>query len=377
VRGALIVAARRTVVAPRGGGLATFEVADLGAAAIGAALADADIATDAVDLAVFGNALYGGGNPARVAALAAGLPERTVAFSVDSQCCAGLDAIGLAALYVEAGRADIAVAGGLESFSRAPIRQRRSLKPGEPPVTYQRPPFTPWPERDPDMLGAAAVLGELLAISRAEQERYAIASHDRARKAASRLGHEIVTVGGVAVDSFTRRLSEAVCARLPLLSGHAATGLSAATVAVEADAAAAVVIVAEPLAERLGLSSHAVRCLGSRALGGDPEQPALAPIAASLMLIAELGLEASDIAVAEVMEAFAVQAMACIDGIGFDPATVNRGGGGLARGHPIGASGAILVVRLFHELQALASDSVGLATIAAAGGLGSAVALRR
>ena len=104
--------------------------------------------------------------------------------------------------------------------------------------------------------------------------------------------------------------------------------------------------------------------------------PALAPVAAAASLLKRSGLEASEITAVEMMEAFAVQAIACVEGIGLDPECVNRRGGALARGHPIGASGAILAVRLFHDLKQSASDAIGLAAIAAAGGIGSAMIFR-
>ncbi|PJK31088.1 thiolase family protein [Minwuia thermotolerans] len=374
---ACIIAARRSAVAPRGGALGAVEPWELGAATIRAALADADIDGHRIDLAVYGNALYAGGNPARLATLAAGLPERVAALTIDSQCCAGMDAIALAAAQVEAGHAEIVLAGGLESYTRAPLRMRRATGDETGPVPFDRPPFTPWPERDPDMLEAAANLAAERKIDRRAQEDYAIASHARTRAARSHLANEIVPVAGVHADTFARRLDRRLCGRLPVVAGDPVHGLSAATVAVEADAAASVIVMSETLARQQGLGRRALRVLATTSLGGDPAQPALVPIDATRRLLAELKIRADDIAVAEVMEAFAVQAMACIDGIGLDPAIVNPGGGALARGHPIGASGAILAVRLWQEMQTLPTGSLGIATIAAAGGLGSALVLKR
>jgi acetyl-CoA C-acetyltransferase len=118
-----------------------------------------------------------------------------------------------------------------------------------------------------------------------------------------------------------------------------------------------------------------VRIVAARRRGGDPTLPGTAPIAAAREVLKAAGVAPSAVAVAEVMEAFAVQAMVCIDGIGLDPVRVNREGGALARGHPIGASGAILAVRLWQALQREAPGAQGLAAIAAAGGLGSALLL--
>jgi acetyl-CoA C-acetyltransferase len=116
-----------------------------------------------------------------------------------------------------------------------------------------------------------------------------------------------------------------------------------------------------------------VRIISATRRGGDPALPGAAPTAAARSLLAAELIAPARIAVAEIMEAFAAQAIACIDGIGVPEPAVNRGGGGLARGHPIGASGAILAVRLWHEMQSEPSGTLGLAAIAAAGGLGSAL----
>ncbi|MEL0114586.1 MAG: hypothetical protein VW835_22880, partial [Rickettsiales bacterium] len=167
-------------------------------------------------------------------------------------------------------------------------------------------------------------------------------------------------------------LTPALCARLNVLAGESTCGVTAATTAVEADAAAVVEVVGDGVLRTLGLNGREVGILSADACGGDPECPALAPIAAANAALSRAGLRARDIDVAEIMEAFAVQAMACIEGIGLDFERVNRRGGALARGHPIGASGAILAVRLFHDLRRGNSDRYGLAAIAAAGGLGSA-----
>lgn len=367
MNGPIMIAARRSAVVPRDGAFRGLELHDLAAPVIDAALRDAGLAAGDVDAVILGNALYGGGNPARVAALAAALPEHVPAMTIDTQCCAGLDAIVHGAGLIRAGMARVVVAGGAESFSRAPIRMRRPRGPDEAPIAYKSPPFTPWPDRDPEMLASAAEVARDLAIGRDAQEAFAVASHAAAWH--HDFSKEIVPVAGVVRDAFTRALSPGVCARLPVLEGDAGHGVTAATVAVEADAAAVVVLVAEGLAA--GRPGLAVRAGLSR--GGAPERPALAPIAAAREVLAMAGLRARDLAAAEVMEAFAAQALACIHGIGIDPAIVNRRGGALARGHPIGASGAILAVRLWHDL--VPEGGCGLATIAGAGGLASALVL--
>lgn len=368
---AYLVAARRTAVAPRGGAFKVVEADELGAAPIRAVLADTGIAPEAIDDVIFGNALYGGGNPARLAALRAGLPDHVPALTVDSQCCGGLDTIMLAAERIASGSADAVIAGGLESFSRAPLRARRPRDAAEAPQPYDRPPFAPWPERDPDMIAAAATLAERFGISRARQDEFAIRSHRNALQNPPGAA-EIVSLADLSHDAFPRALTDATCARLAPLAGDAAFGVTRATVAVEADAAAALLVVSETMAGRLN-ARRPLRIISAVRRGGDPAMPGTAPIAAAERLLAAARIAPARIAVAEVMEAFAAQAIACVDGIGVPESSLNRGGGGLARGHPIGASGAILAVRLWHEMQSESSGAIGLATIAAAGGLGSAL----
>jgi acetyl-CoA C-acetyltransferase len=368
---AFIIAARRTAVAPRDGAFRALEAHELAAPVIRAVLADAGIAPEQVDDVIVGNALYGGGNPARMAALAAHLPDSIPALTLDTQCCAGLDAVLLAAARVEAGEADVIVAGGVESFSRAPLRFVRPRGPDEAPREYRRPPFAPFAARDPDMIEAAADLAKELGLSRGAQEAFAVESHRKAFAAENR--SEIVTVENLTRDAFGRALDLNLCARLPVIAGEAAYGVTAATIAIEADAAAAVLVVSDKIAQR---AKHALRIIGGARRGGEPERPGLAPIAAVQAVLGRHGVLVDALTSAEIMEAFAVQAMACVDGLGLDPAIVNPGGGALARGHPIGASGAILCVRLFENRKAAPkSGFLGLAAIAAAGGLGSAILL--
>lgn len=368
---AFIIAARRTAVAPRDGAFRHLEAHELAAPVIQAVLTDAGIAPGEIEDVILGNALYGGGNPARMAALAAGLPDRVPALTLDTQCCGGLDAVLLAAARIEAGEADIVLAGGVESFSRAPLRFARPHGPNGEPRQYQRPPFAPSAARDPDMIEAAADLAKELGISRGAQEAFAVESHRKAM--AADLGGEIVALENMRRDAFARVLDPKICARLPVIAGDALHGVTAATIAVEADAAAIVLVVSEKIARR---AAHAVRIISGARHGGAPERPGLAPISAARAVLDKHDIAAGALGHAEIMEAFAVQAMACIDGLGLDPGIVNSGGGALARGHPIGASGAILCVRLFENKKAAPrSGFLGLAAIAAAGGLGSAILL--
>ncbi|WP_431300528.1 thiolase family protein [Tabrizicola sp. BL-A-41-H6] len=349
-----LIAAYRTAVVPRGGTFARLSIEELGVPVIRACLATAGLDPADIDELVVSNALGAGGNPARRTALAAGLPERIAGLSIDRQCAGGLDAILIAAAMVDSGAAHAVLAGGVESYSRRPLRFATDPD-GGPPVAYDEAPFTPWPDRNPGMAEAADALARGLSISRAEQEAWAVASH--AKALAADLGAEIVPLAGQARDAFARRLTPALAARAPVVAGS----ITAATAAVAADAAAFVVVVSDRIAARY---DHRLRIVGGATLGADPMEPGLAPLAAIRKV-----WDGGPLAMAEVMEAYAVQAMAVVRGAGIDPAIVNLGGGALARGHPIGASGAILAVRLFHGLR----TGRGLAAIAAAGGIGSAL----
>lgn len=349
---ARLIAARRTAVVPRGGAFARFRIEDLAAPVLQACLADAGVDPAQVDEVILSNALGAGGNPARRTALAAGLPETVAGLTTDRQCAGGLDAILLAKALVDSGAAEVVLAGGVESYSRRPLRLATDPD-GGLPQPYDQAPFTPWPDRDPDMAEAAEALARRLHIPRDRQEAWAVQSH--AKALAADLSAEIVPLNGVTRDTFPRDLGPRLLAKAPVLTGSITT----ATAAVAADAAAVCLVVSDRVAKGRGLALLAGATLGCR-----PEEPGLAPVAAIRRIWG-----GEPLAQAEVMEAYAVQALAVIDGAGLDPQIVNPSGGGLARGHPIGASGAILGVRLFHGLK----QGRGLAAIAAAGGIGTAL----
>ena len=355
-----IIAAKRSAVIPRGGAFARLSIEDLATPVIAALLADAGIAADRVDEVICANALGAGGNPARRVALAAGLP-RVAGLSIDRQCAGGLDAVLLARALVQSGAARVVIAGGVESYSRRPLRLRTDPD-GGAAVPYDQAAFTPWPERDPDMAAAAQALAERSGLSRQAQDDWAVASH--AAALAADMSAEIVPIAGQSRDAFSRHLTAALAARATVLTGT----ITAANAAVAADAAAFVLVVDAKLAQGRGL-----QIIGGATLGADPTQPGLAPVPAIAEALAQAQITPPDLAVIELMEAYAVQAIACAQGAGLDPALINLSGGALARGHPIGASGAILAVRLFYQLH----RGFGLAAIAAAGGLGTALIVRR
>ncbi|MBE0554957.1 MAG: thiolase family protein, partial [Rhodobacteraceae bacterium] len=272
-----------------------------------------------------------------------------------------LDAVLLAAALVDSGAARVVIAGGAESYSRRPLRLATDPEGGDP-QPYDAPPFTPWPDRDPDMTAAAAALAGRLGISRQAQEDWAFESHRKALAAGN--PPEVVALKGMTRDAFARALTPAIARRAKVLAGSITT----ATAAVAADAAAFVVVARDDMA-----GPEALRIGPGVTLGALPEEPGLAPVPAIAETLRRAGLAPAALARVELMEAYAVQAIACATGAGLDPARINPAGGALARGHPIGASGAILAVSLFHGLQ----SGHGLAAIAAAGGLGTAVLFSR
>lgn len=357
----VIVSAFRTAVVPRGGAFATLDIHEMAAPVIARLLQESGIKAEHVGEIIVSNAIGEGGNPARRVALASGLPETVAGLSIDRQCVGGLDALILADAMIKAGRHNIIIAGGVESYSRRPLRSR-SFGDGRAPEPYEQAPFTPWADRDPLMSVAADALSSQLGISQDTQDAYAVQSHAKAT-AAGPLG-EIVAVNGQDHDPFGRALTQAHCTRAKVINGT----ITAANTAVAADAAAFCLVVSDEIALALGLRGLRIRA--GLTLGGTPDLPGLAPVAAIKSLLANAGLNPSDVTRAEIMEAYAVQAIACIEGAGLRSEIVNQKGGALARGHPIGASGAILAARLFHDLKA---GERGLAAIAAAGGLGTAV----
>lgn len=377
-----ILAWARTPVAPVGGALAACRPHELAAPLVARLLADAGLPASAVDAVVLGNALGAGGNPARVLALAAGLSERVPAITLDSQCCAGLDAITHACGLLALGQAQVVIAGGAEAWSRAPQRLHRSAQAGAAPVAYEQPPFTPWPARDPDMLRAALDGACRLGLTRAAQDAYAQASHARALAARADMAAEIVPVHGLDHDAYPRSLSSERLARMPAVAVGASPdgrdcSLSTVAVSPKADGAALLLLATPAACARLGLHARAHWC-GAASVGGAPESPMLCAIDATRAAQARSGWRLQDLHALELHDAFAAQGLAFCDALGLPHAAINRAGGGLARGHPIGASGAIALVRVLGELwrqmraQGGAGALRGMACIAGAGGLGTA-----
>ncbi len=389
VEGPAIVSWARSAIAPMGGAFNALHAHEIAAPVLHALLQRARVHGDQVDAIVLGNALGAGGNPARMTALAAGLPARCAAFTVDSQCCAGLDAVAMGVGLIASGQAEIVIAGGVEAWSRAPIRQTRPLHATDVPIAYERPPFAPRPEDDPDLLQAAAEHAHMRGYSREQQDAYALLSHTRALQSRAQ---SLVAIDDCKSDLYPRHIEPARAARMPVIAHAGAdpdkrAGLTALTISAKADGAAMVLLASQRACERLGLNPSA-QWLCSASVGADPRMPlaaaAIAARKALRMTSSHLGvstLRATDMQAIELHDAFASQGLSFCEELGLQPEDINTHGGGLARGHPIGASGAVALSCLLDTLQSQASiqaqrthsgDLTGLAAIAGAGGLGAA-----
>ena len=367
----VIVQARRTPIGTAAMSLATLTAADLAAGAITAVTADLGEDAGVVRDVVLGNCTGPGGDVARVAALQAGLPQTVPALTVDRQCASGLAAIALAAslLHREEG---VILAGGVESASTAPWRFWPPA-PGAEPRRYTRAPFAPASTGDPDMGPAAARLAADFGVTRADQDEYAARSHARA-VATQRAGGftaEIVPVGGCEHDERPRdRLTVERLSRLRPAFGPGGTATAGNSCGVN-DGAAVVAVVDAATYRRMG--GPGLRILSTATAGVDPTRPGLGIVPAALRALERAGLALEDMDVIEFNEAFAGQVLACCTALGLEAERVCREGGALALGHPWGASGAVLAVRLFSQLARRPGGRYGLAAIAAGGGQGVAM----
>ena len=364
-----LLAGCRTPVAPRHGALRHHTPHTLAAPLVQHLLQTVGLPPDAVDTLILGNALGAGGNPARMTALAASLPQRCATFSVDTQCCSGLDAINLAAARILSGQSDVVIAGGAEAWTRSPIRQHRPMDATQAAIPYERPAFTPWPERDPDPLQAAADYAARHGFTRHQQDAYARDSHARAVRAmAARSActpSAILPLEGLLHDAYPRLLTERQASRMPvaaraptnthsLAASDPDYALSRLAISPQADGAALVLMASAEFCARHGITP-AAHWLGGLSQGADPDNPLTGALAATEALLQRQRLDLDVLHAVELHDAFAVQGLAfqqALQSQGLDPARVNAWGGGLARGHPIGASGAIALVELLARLHA-------------------------
>ncbi len=368
----VIVAALRTPIGTAGGALSAVTAPDLAAPLLTRLAKEVPETPREV---VLGNCMGPGGDIARVASLTAGLPVEVPALTVDRQCGSGLAAIDVAVAMLRSSRG-VVLAGGVESASTAPLR----FWPGDPPERYERAPFAPESLGDPDMGLAADVLAEKAGVSRERQDAYAARSHALAAKVRDGGGFdpEVVPVAGVSRDERPRHgLTAERLARLRPAFRSTADG-GTVTVGNSCgvnDGAAAVALVDADTHRELG--GPGLRVLATATAGVDPNLPGLGLVPAVEQAVALAGLRLDQVDVVELNEAFAGQVLACCDELSLDPERVCLEGGALALGHPWGASGAVLAVRLFSQLVRGGQGRYGVAGIAVGGGQGVAMVVER
>ncbi len=368
----MIVAALRTPIGTAGRSLAKIDAATLAAPVLARLAADLAEAGGVPGEIVLGNCMGPGGDVARVATLAAGLSYDVPALTVDRQCGSGLAAIGVAAALVRASGHPV-IAGGVESASTAPWRFH-APNGDQPPVRYERAPFAPDQIGDPEMGLAADRLAAEFGIGRAEQDAYAARSHQRAwaAQSAGLLHDEMLPVGPVTADERPRdAMTAARLGRLPAVFRPGGTVTAGNSCGVN-DGAAAVAVVPG------GQDVTGLRILATSSVGVDPNLPGIGLVPAVQRALDLAGLTLADIDVVELNEAFAGQILACCSALDLDPRRVCPEGGALALGHPWGASGAVLVVRLFSQLMRPSpvrngSARFGLAGVSVGGGQGVAM----
>ncbi len=381
---AVVLSAVRTPVGRYGGALSSVRPDDLAALAIAAAVERAGVPAEAIEDVYFGCANQAGEDNrdvARMAALLAGLPESVAGVTVNRLCASGLSAVIGACHAIAAGDGDLIVAGGVESMSRAPLvmsKPDRAFPRGDQ-VVYDT--TLGWRFPNPRMaelypLESMGETGENVAerwgVAREDQDAFALESQRRWAEAdeAGRFADELVPVGDVVRDEHPRpdTSAEKLAALKPAFrpGGSVTAGNSSGI----DDGAAALVIASEDRAREVGVEPLGT-FVASAVAGVDPRVMGIGPVPAVRKLLERTGLSVGELDLVELNEAFASQSLAVIRELGLDPKKVNVNGGAIAIGHPLGMSGARLVVSLLHELSRR-GGRYGLATLCVGVGQGQA-----
>ena len=388
---AFVVGGVRTPIGRYGGALAGVRPDDLAGLVVRELVARTGVDPEAINEVILGDANQAGEdnrNVARMAVFLAGLPETVPGITVNRLCASGLSAVHLAASMVKAGEADLVIAGGVESMTRAPwvlAKPEKAFgKPGEIVDTsigwrFVNPEFRRRERFTFSMSETAEHVGVLQGISRDEADAFALRSHRRALAAAAagRFEPEIVAVptarGAFAADEGPRADTslEVLAALRPVMAdGSLVTAGNASSLN---DGAAAILVASEAAIARYGLTPRA-RVLGGSSAGVAPEVMGLGPIPATRKLFARTGLDTAAIDAVELNEAFATQALACLRELDFDEEIVNADGGAIALGHPLGASGTRILITLLGRLDR-GGGGTGLATMCVGVGQGAALAV--
>ncbi|MBB3117156.1 acetyl-CoA C-acetyltransferase [Pseudoduganella violacea] len=387
----VIVAAGRTAVGKFGGSLAKIPASELGAHVIKGLLAQTGIDPNLISEAILGQVLTAavGQNPARQAVIKAGLPSAIPAYTINKVCGSGLKATHLAAQAIKCGDANIIIAGGQENMSAAPHAlngSRDGFRMGDAKMVDTMIVDGLWDVYNQYHMGVTAEnVAKKYEISRAEQDEFALASQQKAEAAqkAGKFKDEILPLeivqkkGSIVFDSDeyvkTGATLDALSSLRPAFSKEGS--VTAGNASGINDGAAAVIMMTATQAKQLGLKPLA-RIKSYASSGIDPAVMGLGPVSASKLCLQKAGWTPQELDLMEINEAFAAQAIAVNREMGWDTSKINVNGGAIAIGHPIGASGARILVTLLHEM-ARRDAKKGLASLCIGGGMGVALAVER
>lgn len=387
----VLAGACRTAIGSMGGALSGVAAADLGALVIKEALNRAGVPAEKVDHVYMGCVIQAGlgQNVARQSSLKAGLPIETPAVTINVVCGSGLNAVNMAAAMIQAGEADIVVAGGTENMSATPYllnKARFGYRLGNSEIVDSMVNDALWDAFNNYHMGVTAEnICDQWGLTREQLDEFAAASQQKAVKAqeAGRFDAEIVPVvikgkkGDVVVtkDEGPRAgtTAEGISKLRPAFKKDGM--VTAANASSINDGAAAIVVMSEEKAKELGVTPMATWVAG--ALGGvDPKIMGIGPVASTKKVLAKTGMTINDFDLIEANEAFAAQSLAVGHDLGFDTAKLNVNGGAIALGHPVGASGCRILVTLLHEM-AKRDAKTGLATLCIGGGMGCSTIVKR
>ncbi|MDQ6753014.1 MAG: acetyl-CoA C-acyltransferase [Actinomycetota bacterium] len=386
---AYLVGGVRTPVGRYGGALSGVRPDDLAALVVRELVSRTGMDPAGIDEVILGSANQAGEdnrNVARMATLLAGLPDEIPGITVNRLCASGLSAIIMASQMVKSGAADVVIAGGVESMSRAPWvmakPEKAFARPGEVVDTsigwrFTNPALKQRDKATYSMPETAEEVAALDGISREDADAFALASHRKALAAieAGRFDDEIVAVatrkGEVTTDEGPRpetTLDVLAGLRPVVKPGGIVTAGNASSLN---DGASAVIVASEAALQRFGLVPRA-RIVDGASAGVAPEIMGLGPVPATQKLLARTGVELGSIGAVELNEAFATQSLACIRRLGLDPGIVNRDGGAIALGHPLGSSGSRISITLLGRMEREGAKT-GLATMCVGVGQGTAM----
>jgi acetyl-CoA C-acetyltransferase len=388
----VITHAVRTPIGKFGGSLAKISAPELGATVIKALLAKSGVKPEQISEVILGQVLTAGSgqNPARQAVIKAGLPSSTPAMTINKVCGSGLKAVMLAAQAIKTGDADIVIAGGQENMSAAPhvlMGSRDGFRMGDAKLVDTMIVDGLWDVYNQYHMGTTAEnVAKKYDISRAQQDEFAVKSQNKAEAAqkAGRFKDEIVPVMipqrkgeplAFDTDEYVKAGTtlDAVAGLKPAFAKDGS--VTAANASGLNDGAAAVLVMSAERAAQLGLRPLAtIKSFASS--GVDPSIMGMGPVPASKKALEKAGWKHSDVDLMEINEAFAAQACAVNKEMGWDTSKINVNGGAIALGHPIGASGARVLVTLLHEMQKRGSKK-GLTSLCIGGGMGVALAVER